>query len=90
MISNKRLLYLNKINHESSIEKWFNYLINNNFKIKSEFDSNLIKKLIIVLEFSFLNEKILVPLPFEQWGGLHEMVLTIHGDLIKKVFYSFP
>lgn len=45
MISNKRLLYLNKINHESSIEKWFNYLINNNFKIKSEFDSNLIKKI---------------------------------------------
>lgn len=45
MISNKRLLFLNKINNESSIEKWFNYLINNNLKIKSEFDNNLIKKI---------------------------------------------
>ena len=45
MISNKRLLFLNKINDESGIEKWFNYLINNNLKLKSEFDNNLIKKI---------------------------------------------
>ena len=32
-------------NNENSIEKWFNYLINNNLKIKSEFDNNLIKKI---------------------------------------------
>lgn len=35
-------------------------------------------------------KKILVPLPFEQWGGLHEMVLTIHSDLVKKGFLLIP
>ena len=38
----------------------------------------------------FSMKKILVPLPFEHWGGLHEMVLTIHGDLIKKGFLLIP
>jgi len=45
MISKKRLLFLNKINDENSISKWFNILIKNNLTIKSEFDSNLKKKI---------------------------------------------
>jgi len=34
--------------------------------------------------------KILVPLPFDQWGGLHEIILTIHSVLVKKGFLLIP
>jgi len=34
--------------------------------------------------------KILVPLPFDQWGGLHEIILTIYSELVKKGFLLIP
>lgn len=53
MISKKRLLFLNKINDENSVSKWFNFLIKNNLNTKSEFDINLKKKISNCLRIKF-------------------------------------